>query len=412
MPGPGMELIGEEEKKELLEVIESGYLFRYGSDDNPNFKAKVYSLETEFAKLSGVKYAVAVNSGTTALLVALGGLGIGPGDEVIVPGYTFVASISSIIYARAIPILAEIDESFNLDPDDVQRKITPRTKAIMAVHMLGNPTRLDELKKIADEHNLILLEDAAQAGGASYKGKPIGSIGNAGCFSFNIFKTITAGDGGMVITDDEELYKRFFAFHDQGHSPMRKSVDVGKRPFVGLDFRMTELTAAVVLAQLRKIEKIITTLRNNKRRFKDGIADIKGVKFRDITDPDEECATVMTIILPSKEIARKIAGELGTTVVQKSGWHVYSNMEHILNKRTITKEGCPFTCPYYKGPEPDYYKGMLPNTDDLLSRSINIGIGISDPGLGTAFGITITDNASEIDKKIEQFRSVAEKYLK
>ena len=412
MPGPGMELIGEEEKKELLEVIESGYLFRYGSDDNPNFKAKVYSLETEFAKLSGVKYAVAVNSGTTALLVALGGLGIGPGDEVIVPGYTFVASISSIIYARAIPILAEIDESFNLDPDDVQRKITPRTKAIMAVHMLGNPAKLDKLKKIADEHNLILLEDAAQAGGASYKGKPIGSIGNAGCFSFNIFKTITAGDGGMVVTDNEELYKRFFEFHDQGHSPMRKSVDVGKRPFVGLDFRMTELTAAVVLAQLRKIEKIITILRKNKKRFKDGIAGIKGVKFRDITDPDGECATVMTIILPSKEIAVKIARELGTTVVQESGWHVYSNMEHILNKRTITKEGCPFTCPYYKGPKPDYYKGMLPNTDDLLSRSINIGIGISDPGLGTAFGITVRNNTPEIDKKIEQFRSVAEKHLK
>ncbi len=411
MPGPGMELIGEEEKKGLLEVIESGYLFRYGSDDNPNFKAKVYSLETEFAKLSGVRYAVAVNSGTTALLVALGGLGIGPGDEVIVPGYTFVASISSIIYARAIPILAEIDESFNLDPDDVQRKITSRTKAIMAVHMLGNPARLDKLKKIADEHNLILLEDAAQAGGASYKGKPIGSIGNAGCFSFNIFKTITAGDGGMVITDNEQLYKRFFAFHDQGHSPMRKSVDVGKRPFVGLDFRMTELTAAVVLAQLKKLEKIITTLRSNKRRFKDGIADIKGIKFRDITDPDEECATVMTIILPSKEVAGKIAHKLGTTVVQKSGWHVYSNMEHILNQRTITKEGCPFTCPYYKGPKQNYYKGMLPRTDDLLSRSINIGIGISDPGLGTAFGITITSNASEIDKKIEQFRSTAKKYL-
>ena len=412
MPGPGMELIGEEEKKELLEVIESGYLFRYGSDDNPNFKAKVYSLETEFAKLSEVRYAVAVNSGTTALLVALGGLGIGPGDEVIVPGYTFVASISSIIYARAIPILAEIDESFNLDPDDVQRKITPRTKAIMAVHMLGNPARLDKLKKIADEHNLILLEDAAQAGGASYKGKPIGSIGDAGCFSFNIFKTITAGDGGMVVTDNEELYRRFFAFHDQGHSPMRKGVDVGKRPFVGLDFRMTELTAAVVLAQLRKLEKIIKTLRSNKRQFKDGIADIKGIKFRYITDPDEECATVMTIILPSKEIAEKIAGELGTTVVQRSGWHVYSNMEHILNQRTITKEGCPFTCPYYKGPKPDYHKGMLPNTDDLLSRSINIGIGISDPGLGTAFGITITNNTSEIDKKIEQFRSVAGRYLR
>ena len=411
MPGPGMELIGEEEKQELLEVIESGYLFRYGSEDNPKFKAKVYSLENQFAKLSGVKYAVAVNSGTTALLVALGGLGIGPGDEVIVPGYTFVAGISSTIYARAIPILAEIDGSFNLDPDDVEKKITPRTKAIMAVHMLGNPARLDELKRIAERYNLILIEDAAQACGASYKGKPIGSIGNAGCFSFNIFKTITAGDGGMVITDNEGLYKRFFAFHDQGHSPMRKGVEIGKRPFLGLDFRMTELTAAVILAQLRKLEKIITTLRENKKRFKDGIANMKGVKFRDITDPNGECATVLTIILPSKEIAEKIARELGTKVVQESGWHVYSNMEQVLRKQTLTEERCPFSCPYYKGQEPDYHKGMLPNTDDLLSRSINIGIGVSDPGLGTAFGITITDGVTDIDERIGQFRSVAQKYL-
>jgi dTDP-4-amino-4,6-dideoxygalactose transaminase len=186
MPGPGMELLGEEEKQELLEVIESGYLFRYGSPDNPAFRAKVYQLEQQVARMVGVPYAVAVNSGTSALLAALGGLGVGPGDEVIVPGYTFIASISSIIFARAIPILAEVDRTLNLDPADVRLKITPRTKAILPVHMLGNPARLDELKAIADEHGLLLLEDCAQAFGATYHGKGVGSIGDAGIYSFNI----------------------------------------------------------------------------------------------------------------------------------------------------------------------------------------------------------------------------------
>ncbi len=411
MPGPGMELIGEEEKRELLEVLEAGYLFRYGSPDNPAFKAKVYHLEQEVARLVGVRHAVAVNSGTTALLVALAGLGVGPGDEVIVPGYTFIASMSSVIYARAIPILAEVDRTFNLDPADVRRKITPRTKAIMAVHMLGNPARLDELKAIADEHHLLLIEDCAQAFGASYKGRRVGSIGHAGTYSFNIFKTITAGDGGMVVTNDEAAYRRFFGFHDQGHSPLRMGVEIGRRPFVGLDFRMTELTAAVLLAQLRKLEAILSHLRANKRRFKEAIADLPGLEFREITDPEGECATLLTVILPSEEIARKIAGELGTKVVADSGWHVYSNMEQILEKRTITPEGCPFTCPYYKGGEVKYWKGMLPQTDDLLSRSINISIGVSDPGLGSAFGVTMRDGFDVVDARAEEFRRVARKYL-
>ncbi len=411
MPGPGMELIGEEEKRELLEVIESGYLFRYGSPDNPAFKAKVYQLEQNVAALLGVPYTVAVNSGTTALLVALGGLGVGPGDEVIVPGYTFIASMSSIIYARAVPILAEVDKTLNLDPADVRRKITPRTKAIMVVHMLGNPARLDELKAIADEHNLLLIEDCAQAFGATYKGKPVGTIGHAGTYSFNIFKTITAGDGGMVATADETAYKRFFGFHDQGHSPNRMGVEVGNRAFVGLDFRMTELTAAVLLAQLRKLDVISGRLHANKDRFKAAIADIEGVDFRELPDPRGECATLLTVFLPTEEIARKVAGELGTRVIADSGWHVYSNMEQILEKRTITSEGCPFTCPYYKGPEPKYYKGMLPQTDDLVSRAINISIGVSDGGLGSAFGVTMNDGFPEVDARAEQFRAAAEKYL-
>ena len=411
MPGPGMELIGEEEKQALLEVIESGYLFRYGSLDNPAFKAKVYQLEQEVAQRMGVKHAVAVNSGTSALQVVISGLGIGPGDEVIVPGYTFIASISSIIYARAIPILAEIDTTLNLDPHDVRRKITPRTKAILVVHMLGNPARLDELKAIADEHNLLLIEDCAQAFGASYKGHMVGSIGHAGTYSFNIYKTITAGDGGMAVTDDEAAYRRFFGIHDQGHSPLRQGVEVGKRPFVGLDFRMTELTAAVLLAQLRKLDTLLGTLRANKKRFKSAIAGIPGLEFRHIPDPEGECATLLTVFLPSEEIARKVSKELGTKVVADSGWHVYTNMEQILEKRTVTPEGCPYSCAFYKGGEVKYWKGMLPQTDALLARAINIGIGVSDPGLGSAFGISVHDDAGIIDARTEQFRQVVRKYL-
>ncbi len=413
MPGPGMELIGEEEKRELLEVLEAGYLFRYGSPEDPAFKAKVYKLEQEVAKWAGVKYGVAVNSGTSALLVALGGLGIGPGDEVIVPGYTFIASMSSVIYARAIPILAEVDRTLDLDPADVERKITPRTKAIMVVHMLGNPARLDELKAITDKHGLLLIEDCAQAFGATYKGRAVGSIGHAGTYSFNIFKTITAGDGGMVVTDDEAAYRRFFGFHDQGHTPLRTGVEVGRRPFVGLDFRMTEVTAAILLAQLRKLDAIKAHLHANKRRFKSAIAALKGLEFRELPDPEGECGTLLTVFLPTEEIARTVARELKTKVVADSGWHVYANMEQILEQRTITPEGCPFTCPYYtgKGGAVKYSKGMLPQTDALLARAINISIGVSDGGLGSGFGVTMRDGPDMVDAKAAEFRRVAEKYL-
>jgi dTDP-4-amino-4,6-dideoxygalactose transaminase len=406
-----MELIGEEEKKEILEVLEAGYLYRYGSTDDPRFKAKVVKLEQEVARRVGVPHAVAVNSGTSALLVALIGLGVGPGDEVIVPGYTFIASISSIIYARAVPILAEVDRTLNLDPADVKRKITPRTKAIMAVHMLGNPARLDELKAIANEHNLLLIEDCAQAFGARYKGRAVGSMGNAGTYSFNVYKTITAGDGGMVVTRDESAYRRFFGLHDQGHSPLRASVEIGRRAFVGLDFRMTELTAAVLLAQLNKLGTILERLHANKNRFKRAISELPGLEFREITDVEGECATLLTVFLPSEEIARSLAKDLGTRVVAESGWHVYSNMEQILEKRTPIETGCPFHCPLYTGPEQRYWKGMLPQTDALLARAINIGIGVRDPGLGSEFGVTVRDGFDVVDVRAEQFVRAARRYL-
>ncbi len=413
-----MELIGEEEIQEVLEVLRGGYLFRYGislgAEVDPRFKGKVYQVERKIADYCGVRHAVAVNSGTSALLTALCGLGVGPGDEVIVPGYTFIASLSAIIYARAVPVLAEVDRTFNLDPADVRARITPRTRAILVVHMMGNPARLDDLKAIADAHGLLLIEDCAQAFGATYKGRPVGSIGQAGAFSFNVYKTITSGDGGMVVTNDEQVYRRCFAFHDQGHSPLRTGVEIGRRPFVGLDFRFTELQAAVLLAQLRKLPRILAHLRANKKRFKDLIADVPGLEFRDLPDPEGDCATMLTVILPTEAVARRIAQDLGTKVVADAGWHVYSNMEQILEQRTITPEKCPFTCSPYteRGGQMRYYKGMLPQTDALLARSINLSIGVSDPGLGSAFGVTMRDGLNEVEERAARFRQVAGRHLR
>lgn len=411
MPGPGSYLIGEEEKKAILEVIDSGYLFRYGDKSNPNFLAKTWQFEREIEKYLEMNYAVAVNSGTSALWIAISALGIGPGDEVIVPGYTFVASMSSVIYAKAIPVLAEIDESLTLDPEDVKKKITPQTKAIMLVHMLGNPGYINEIKKIASENNLFIVEDSAQAFGATYKGKYVGTFGEFGVYSFNMYKTITAGDGGMVVTNDKELYERAFGLHDQGHFPLRQGVERGNRAIIGLDFRMSELSAAVLLAQLKKIEFIKKTLREKKKRFKEGIKDIKGISFRKLPDPDGEIGTLLTVLFPNEEIARNIAKDLDSgEVLADSGWHVYNNMEHLLNKKMLPDNNCPFTCPYYKG-EATYRKGMLPKTDSILARTINISIGVSDRGLGAGYGITIRSDNSEINKKVEYFRKVAERYL-
>jgi 8-amino-3,8-dideoxy-alpha-D-manno-octulosonate transaminase len=229
MPGPGAYWFGEEEIEAVMEVMKGGYLFRYGSENDPKFLHKVSSLEKEFAKYTGVEFALATSSGTASLLASAIALGLKPGDEIIVPAYTFVASYSSMLFAGLVPVLAEIDESLTLDADDIERRITPRTKAIMPVHMLGNPCNMDKIMKVAVKHNLLVLEDCCQAAGATYKGKKVGSIGNIGAFSLNIFKTINSGDGGLVTTDDSALYEVAFGVHDQGHKPMRFGVEVGTR---------------------------------------------------------------------------------------------------------------------------------------------------------------------------------------
>jgi dTDP-4-amino-4,6-dideoxygalactose transaminase len=390
MAGPGSYLIGEEEKKEVMEVLETGYLFRYGRLEDPRFLRKTYTFEQEFAKYCCVKHALATSSGTSALLSCLLATGLKPGDEVIVPAYTFVASYTAIIFAGLVPVLAEIDASLTLDPEDIAHRITPRTKAIMPVHMLGNACDMDAIMTIAEKHGLMVLEDACQAGGGSYRGRKLGSIGQMGAFSLNIFKTITAGDGGVLITNNDDLYEMAFGVHDQGHKPLRAGVEVGHRSILGLNFRVNELLGALALAQLHKLDKILSTLRTNKKRLKELIAGIPGFTFRILNDPEGECATLCTVIFDSAQRAADVSRALKSTTIDHSGWHVYYNMEHI--NRHLKEIGRPWG------------KGAYPRTDSLLSRAMNLSVGVVDPGLGAGFGINIESGQDQIRAVADEFR--------
>ena len=392
MAGPGSYWFGKEEIDAVMEVIKSGYLFRYGSETDPKFLHKVSILEKEFARYCKADFALATTSGTSALLASTVALGLKPGDEIIVPAYTFVASYTSVIFPGIVPVLAEIDESLTLDPNDIEHRITPKTKAIMPVHMLGNPCNMDKIMAIAKKHKLLVLEDACQALGASYKGKKIGTIGNIGAFSLNIFKTINTGDGGLIITNDKSLHEIAFGVHDQGHKPSRLGVEVGNRNVLGLNFRMNELTASVALAQLGKLDKIVATLREKRAKLKKLISTEKGFKFRTLNDPDGDCATLCVVIFDSSEKAAKVSKALGSKTVDHSGWHVYANMEHVLAH--LKKVGQPHT------------KGSYPKTDDILSRAMIISVGVVDGGLGAGWGININSTDAEIEAAAKQFISV------
>lgn len=389
MSGPGAYWFGKEEMDAVMEVMQGGYLFRYGSETDPKFLHKVSDLEKKFAEYSCAKFGLATSSGTSSLLCSALALGLKPGDEIIVPAYTFVASYSSVIFLGLVPVLAEIDESLTIDPADIERKITPRTKAIMPVHMLGNPCDMDRIMSIAKKHNLLVLEDCCQAAGASYKGKKVGIIGHIGAFSLNIFKTINSGDGGLVVTNNPDYYETAFGVHDQGHKPRRLGVEVGTRNILGLNFRLNEITAAVAIAQLDKLDKIIFTLREKRSKLKSLMSAAKGFKFRMLNDPSGDCATLCTVIFDTREQAAKVANTLGSKTIDQSGWHVYANMEHVLSH--LKSVGQPHT------------KGSYTKTDDILSRAMNISVGVVDGGLGAGWGININSTDAEIEAAAKQF---------
>ncbi len=403
--GPGVYVFGDEERAELADVIKSGHLSRYGKEDDERFCKKVITLEQEFAAYMGLDYAVATSGGTMSLLCALAALGIGAGDEVIVPGYTFIASISSIVVANAIPVLAEIDESLTIDPTRIEELITPRTRCILPVHMLGNPCDMDALLAIAKKHSLLVLEDCCQSVGGSYKGKMTGSMGDIGAYSLNVHKTISCGDGGMVATNSEALYERAFGYHDQGHKPWRMGVEIGNRSIIGVNMRMNELSGAVALAQLRKLPNILAMLRHKKSALKEMLTDLPHFRFRRINDEEGECATMLTMIFDTKELAQRFGAAINAKPLSNSGWHCYNNMEQILNRVTATNAGCPYHCEKYPSPI-TYHKHMLPQTDDILERSINISVGVVDAGIGASYGINILSSDDEIRTVGENIRRI------
>ncbi|MDI6732077.1 MAG: DegT/DnrJ/EryC1/StrS family aminotransferase, partial [Candidatus Margulisbacteria bacterium] len=278
---PGFELIGEEEKQAVIEVFDKGgVLYRYGLNAKRQDIFRVDEFEKKIAEKVGVKHALCVCNGTAALKLALFALGVRDGDEVITQSFTFIATVEAILELGAVPVITEIDASLNMDPVDLEKKITPKTKVIIPVHMAGVPAKMDEIMLIAKKHNLKVLEDSCQALGGSYKGKPLGTIGDAGAYSLDVGKIITTGEGGVLVTNDVDIYQKAREYSDHGHE-CNPSVPRGEdtRTIWGFNYKVTELHGAVGMAQLKKLDHILKKQRDNKGKIKLGIKDIKGIEF-------------------------------------------------------------------------------------------------------------------------------------
>jgi 8-amino-3,8-dideoxy-alpha-D-manno-octulosonate transaminase len=341
---PGFELFGDLERKELNDVLDTGILMRYGFDAarNGNWKAK--ELELEISKTFGCKYAQLVSSGTAALTTALSALGVGYADEVIMPTFTFVASFEAVLSVGAIPILVDVDETLTLNPDAVRKAITSRTKCVMSVHMCGAMADLDELVDICRKHNLLLLEDACQSIGAKYKDKFVGTIGNAGTFSFDFVKTITCGEGGAVLTNDEGIYTKCDGYSDHGHD--HKGVDRGAdlHPFLGYNFRISELHAAVGLAQIKRLNEFLGIQKKNHAILKNILSSVPEISFRVIPDEEGDSCTFLSWFLPTEEIARAVVNELkaqnilaGNFYWFDNNWHYIRKWDHLKNAAALNK---------------------------------------------------------------------------
>src|SRR5436190_18343398 len=253
---PGSELFGIEEKKEINDVLETGILFRYNHEAQRNNIWKARDFENEVKKITGARFAHAVSSGSTAVSCALAAAGIGSGDEVIVPPFTYIASVEAVIFAGGVPVFAEIDETLCLSADGIRKAVTPKTKAVMLVHMCGQMANMEEILKAVKELNLTLIEDAGQAFGASYRGTSVGLMGKTGCYSFDFFKIATAGEGGVFVTNDESCYKLADSYSDHGHDHVGTARGMEQHPVLGFNYRISEIHAAIGAAQTRKVPQI------------------------------------------------------------------------------------------------------------------------------------------------------------
>ena len=329
---PGFEFFGEEEKKEVNEVLETGILMRYGFEGPRKGIWKSKELEQAICSRFNTKYAQLTSSGTAALTTAMASLGIGAEDEVIMPAFTFVASFEAVLSVGAVPVLVDIDSSLTLDPVAVEAAITSKTKCIMPVHMCGSMADLDALKAICDKHQLILLEDACQSIGGTYKGKPLGSIGHAGTFSFDFVKTITCGEGGVVMTNDKEVYTKADAYTDHGHDHLGVDRGADLHPFLGYNFRISELHAAVGLAQIKKLDQFLALQKKNNQILRSYLEKLPGITFRTIPDPAGDSYSFLTWFLPSQAATEKVIEALKQASLLAGNFYWYANNWHYIRK--------------------------------------------------------------------------------
>ncbi len=382
---PGGQAIDEAEEQAVLEVLRAKRLFRFTGSEEGESKADQF--ERAFASSVGTAYALAVTSGTAALVTGLQGIGIGPGDEVIVPAYTWMASATAVMTVGGIPIVAEIDESLTLDAADVERKISPHTKAIMPVHMRGAPARMDAILDVANRHGLRVIEDCAQGNGASFQGRRLGSIGDVGCFSLQFSKIITTGEGGMVTTGDREIWQRAFMFHDVAawNRLDIKDVDV----LWGANFRMAEMPAAIGLVQLERLQGIVAAARPRKAMLMDGIGPTaagKGVTFRDVPDPEGDSAITLAMFVETPAKAQSVAHALNAENISagvlyrpdRQDIHIYAHWLPVLSKRTWTDSGGPWR---WAKRDIAYSQDMCPRSLDILARSVVLNV---DPSMSNS----------------------------
>jgi 8-amino-3,8-dideoxy-alpha-D-manno-octulosonate transaminase len=369
---PGFEVVGQEELHEVRDVFaRGGVLFRHGFDAARGDCYKVRDFERAFAERMGVKYALAVSSGTAALRVALAALPIEPGDEVITQAFTFVATVEAIIESRGVPICAEVDDTLNIDPADLERRIGPRTKAVIAVHMLGSPARLREIREICHRRGIALIEDTAWGCGGNLDGKPLGTWGVMGTYSFDFAKTMTTGEGGMLVFRDAETYARAAAWHDHGHEN-NPSVPRWEdtRSSSGFNFRMMELQGAVGLAQLRKLDEVVRRQRQNRDRIWSALSDLGGLCLRALPAGSFDTADALVLRVPSRDVAIRCRTELlnaglGTKILPEAyNWHFAGTWDHM--PELVSAHGGSL-------------RDAFPRTVSLLGSTVALPIGVSMP---------------------------------
>lgn len=375
---PGFELFGAEERKEVNDVLETGILMRYGFDGPRKGIWKAQELEKAITEVFGCKYAQLTSSGTAALTTAMAALNIGAGDEVIMPAFTFVASFEAVLSVGAIPVLVEVDETLTLDPAAVRSAITPRTKCVMPVHMCGSMADLDALKQICDEHKLILLEDACQSIGGTYKGKALGTIGHAGTFSFDFVKTITCGEGGVVMTNSEDVYVKSDGYTDHGHD--HQGVDRGAdlHPFIGYNYRISELHAAVGLAQIRKLDTFLSMQRKNNKALRAHLEAIPEIRFRKVPDEAGDSCSFLSWFLPTEELTKAVIAEMkeqgilaGNFYWYANNWHYISKWDHLKNATALNNLNNDQQQALLKLKETSF-----PTSDAIMSRCISTAISL------------------------------------